>query len=115
MPGLRSRLPRVWKVLLALVLVLPMAAFVAGSLVASAADEPAPRDPIVITEQPSPRPSRTPAPSPEPPPTRSEDDRDSGDDDDVEVVTPEPAEVDDEDDRTERDDDRVAADGGDED
>ena len=49
----------VWKVLIALALVLPMGAFVAGSLVASAADDPAPRETIQIR-------SAEPTPSDEP-------------------------------------------------
>ena len=39
-----------WKILLPLALVLPLGAFVAGSLVASAADDPPVRDTIVIRE-----------------------------------------------------------------
>ena len=37
-----------WKVFAALALMLPLGAFVAGNLVASAADDPAPRDTIII-------------------------------------------------------------------
>ena len=106
MSGQRSRLPHLGKVLAVLALLLPMGAFVVGSLVASAADEPARRDPIVIAEAPSPGPDRTPSPPSTPAPTPSEDDdgdgegddddRDDGDDDEIEVVTPEPGEVDDE-------------------
>ena len=40
------------KILVTLGLVLPMGAFVAGSLAASSADEPAPRETIVIRESP---------------------------------------------------------------
>ena len=39
-----------WKVLLGLALVLPMGAYVAGSLVASASDEPEPRNPLIIEQ-----------------------------------------------------------------
>ena len=40
-----------WKVFAALALMLPLGAFVAGTLVPSAADEPAPRDTIIIDQQ----------------------------------------------------------------
>ena len=57
----------VWKVLLGLALVVPMGAYIAGSLVASAADDPRPRHPITLHDPgrtPSHTPSRSPAPSP---------------------------------------------------
>ena len=44
-------MPSFWKVFAALALLLPLGAFVAGSLVASAADDPAPRDTIIIDDQ----------------------------------------------------------------
>ena len=50
-----------WKAFVALALVLPLAAFVAGNLVASAADSPSPRHTIVIDDQ-----SGTPTPTPSP-------------------------------------------------
>ena len=53
-----------WKVFAALALMLPLGAFVAGNLVASAADDPAPRDTIIIDEQ-----SGTPSGDPSPTPT----------------------------------------------
>ena len=40
-----------WKVFAALALMLPLGAFVAGNLMASAADDPTPRDTIIIEEQ----------------------------------------------------------------
>jgi hypothetical protein len=92
---------RSWlKFVLALALVLPLGAFVAGSLVASAADEPAPRDTIVLDDSGS-TPSGQPSPSPSPSPSATADDSDeaghSGDDDDVEGVDPSYGEVDDDD------------------
>jgi hypothetical protein len=51
----------VWKALLGLAVVLPLGAYVAGSLAASAADDPHPRHTIEIRE---PDPSRSPTPSP---------------------------------------------------
>ena len=51
-----------WKVFAALALMLPLGAFVAGNLVASAADDPAPRHTIIIDQQ-SGTPSGNPTPS----------------------------------------------------
>jgi hypothetical protein len=63
----------VWKVLLGLALVVPMGAYVAGSLAASSSDAPAPRPTIIIQEQkatpaakPSRQPSRIPTPASSP-------------------------------------------------
>lgn len=100
-----------WKVLLGLALVLPMGAYVAGSLMSSAADMPTPREPVIIRDA---------DPSPEPPPSRPRDeppaggddvpDDEPGDDvDDVDdnglrIVTPEPTRMDDDDDRDEDED-----------
>ena len=42
----------VWKVIIALALVLPIGAFVAGSLMSSSADEPTDRDPVILREAP---------------------------------------------------------------
>ena len=50
-----------WKVFVALALMLPLGAFVAGTLVASAADDPTPRDTIIIDDQ-----SGTPSSDPTP-------------------------------------------------
>jgi hypothetical protein len=97
-----------WKVLLGLVLALPLAAFVAGAVLASSTDEPAPRETIVIQDAPS-RPDDD---GPRSGPGRSDDesrpgqhpsgsgdddsdDSDDSDDDEVEVVRPEPDTVDD--------------------
>jgi hypothetical protein len=61
----------VWKVLLGLALVVPMGAYVVGSLAASATDDPAPRHTIQISEpaatrtaEPKPKPTTTPASTP---------------------------------------------------
>jgi hypothetical protein len=82
-----------WKALLALALLVPMGAYVAGSLVASAADDPAPRSPIVIKDPGrSATPTGTPSSSPSPstgvgeieldPDDLDDDSDDSGRDDD---------------------------------
>jgi hypothetical protein len=82
----------VWKVLLGLAVVLPLGAYVAGSLAASAADDPQPRHTIQIREpEHRPQPSRTPSGTPDPSPGA-----------DVEVIVPE---YDDYDDRDEHGDD----------
>jgi hypothetical protein len=70
----------VWKVLLGLALVVPLCAFVAGSLAASASDDPAQRHTIQIQE---PSPTRTPTRSPTKTPTPT-----ASPDGDVEVITP---------------------------
>jgi hypothetical protein len=92
----------VWMVLISLGLVLPVAAFVAGSFAASSADEPAQRDPIVIPVAPAdpgrPEPSRTP-------------DRD----DPAEVVTPQPRDVEGAGDDDDDDDDGAGGDDDDDD
>ena len=80
----------VWKVLLGLAVVLPLGAYVAGSLAASAADDPRPRNTIEIRE-PEQQPTRTPSRTPDPSPSA-----------DVEVIVPE---YDDYDDRDEHGDD----------
>jgi hypothetical protein len=79
-----------WKVLLGLVLVVPMGAYVVGSLAASAADDPAPRQTIEIrepdpTSTPTPAPTRTSAPTPAPTSTSTSKPERT---DDVEVITP---------------------------
>src|SRR3954471_4975489 len=66
----------VWKVLVGLALVVPMAAYVAGSLAASASDDPAPRHTITIREAP---PTRSASPTPSPTPSQSSE---------PEVITP---------------------------
>ncbi|MDX6375171.1 MAG: hypothetical protein QOD98_4159, partial [Nocardioidaceae bacterium] len=54
---------RFWKIFVALALVLPLGAFVAGNLVASAAGgDPTPRDTLIIDQQ-SGTPSGSPTPS----------------------------------------------------
>jgi hypothetical protein len=79
-----------WKILVPLALVLPLGAFVAGSLVASASDEPPARDTIVIRE--SNATPATPTPTPGTDPTTDPDD-DGDDEDDVETVDLEPDDV----------------------
>ena len=66
----------VWKVLVGLALVVPVGAYVAGSIAASASDDPAPRHTITIRES---DPGTTQSPSPSRPAERS---------DEVEVITP---------------------------
>jgi hypothetical protein len=80
-----------WKVLLGAALVVPMVSYVAGSLVAADADDPAPREtihlrPAAPTTAPT---TATPDPTPSPTP--------SADDDDVEVITPEYDDLEDDD------------------
>ena len=58
----------VWKVLVALALVVPLGAYVAGSLAASASGDPEPRHTIQIRES---GPTRSPSPSPSPSASRS--------------------------------------------
>ena len=90
-----------WKVVLGLVLILPMTAYVVGSLVA-AADEPREHAPIIVEEQ-----TRTPdnpSQSPSAKPTKKSDDDDKGrgrgrgrggddDDDPPEIITPSPSDL----------------------
>lgn len=81
------------KTLVTLGLVLPLGAFVAGSLAASGADEPAPRETIVIRDAPTGSPSGIPSESPSPHVERSRtpsptDDASPEDDDGPEVLTP---------------------------
>src|SRR6478609_7567766 len=54
-----------WKVFVALALMLPLGAFVAGSLVSSAADDPSPRQTIIVDDS-SGTPSQTPSTDPSP-------------------------------------------------
>lgn len=116
----------VWKVLLGLALVVPMGAYVVGSLVASTADPvsgqttvvvPAPLEKRVV--EPGVRFEERPSPSPRPQDDDDDDGLDDGaddggavDDGGVEVVTPEPQPVppptgddDDDDDGDDGDDD----------
>lgn len=91
-----------WRYLLALLVVLPLGAFVVGSLVSASNDEPPARTPIVLREDDS---SSTPRPTPTARPTDpASGDDDPEPDDDGQVVRPTP--VEDDDDRDEdRDDD----------
>jgi hypothetical protein len=100
----------VWKVLAGLALVVPMGAYVVGSLAASAADDPAPRQTIQIRE-PAPTPTPTPRPTPtsSPSPTRTPQPEESGD---VEVITPHYDDFDDDDDRGDDDGDDHSGHGG---
>jgi hypothetical protein len=106
----------VWKVIAALALVLPVGAFVVGSLASSSADEPTRRDPVILREAPRESPA-------DPAPIRP---RPHQDDDPV-VIAPEPASTDegrdgvgddwddDDDDRGDDDGDEGDDDGGDDD
>ena len=69
-------MPSFWKILLGLALVLPVGAYVAGSLVASASDDPEPRNPLII-EQSGPV-SESPNPSPAGPSDGTDDGTDDG-------------------------------------
>ena len=75
-----------WKVFVALALMLPLGAFVAGTLVASAADDPTPRNTIIIDDQ-----SGTSTPSQSATHDQGDDHGDHGEDgDDLTEVTPTP-------------------------
>jgi uncharacterized membrane protein YgcG len=81
-----------WKVLLGLVLVVPLGAYVAGSLAASASDDPAQRHTIQIDEPsqtPTTTPTTTPSTTPSAPVSATPED------DDVEVITPDYDDLDD--------------------
>ncbi|WKN47101.1 hypothetical protein [Nocardioides sp. Arc9.136] len=119
----------VWKYLLGLAVALPVGGYVAGSLVASSADDPAPREVIVIEDAPSSppspgttlstRPSRSASPSPDDDGTgdRSGSGAGSGDGSDggVPVVSPRPDDLEDEPDEQEPDEDEPDEDERDED
>jgi hypothetical protein len=127
-----------WKVMVALMLTVPMAAYIMGTLMASQAEMPSRRTPIVITESQSgstsasssPRPSNGPAQTSRPskhPTAQSTDLRrgsgGSGGDDGPEIVRPTPNDIDADDsggriggdDVAERDDDGADTDDGDDD
>lgn len=126
----------IWKALFGLALALPLSAFVAGVLVASSAEQPAPRETIVIRDSgmsdssQGPRDGRShdDQPGPEQPTARPDDSEDPDDtvespDDDaddtsdtVQVVQPDPETVGDDDTRDTRDvaDDNSGPGGGDE-
>jgi hypothetical protein len=73
----------VWKVIAALALILPVGAFVVGSLASSSADEPTRRDPVILREAPQGSPA-------DPAPIRPKPHQD----DDPVVIAPEPASTD---------------------
>jgi hypothetical protein len=105
-----------WKVLIGLAIALPMAAYVAGSFIASSADDPVRRDPVYISDvRETPEADKKPGgKDPSAPPSRRtpvNGDDDDDDDDGVRVVTPKPTRVDG-DDGPEGDDDD-SRDGGD--
>ncbi|MQW77876.1 hypothetical protein GHK92_18550 [Nocardioides sp. dk4132] len=80
---------KLWQVLLGLGLVLPLGGYVAGSLAATSAEDPAPRPPIVLETTSSdgrPVPGTTFSPAPG---TGEREDPE----DDIEVVVPQPGEV----------------------
>lgn len=110
------------KVLLGMALGLPMGAYAVGALVSSSADEPPPREPIIIEDapapsqgsepgamlspRPSPEPTRTRKPAPSAPPAPPQ----------PEVVVPSYVDRDDDDrDDDDREDDRDDDDDDDED
>lgn len=100
---------RLVKVFLVLALVVPVSAYVAGSLAASSADEPADHTPVIIQDA-VPGDSGTDSPTTDATPTNGDDRDDDRDDDSPSVdknqptvVTPKPTPVDDDDD-DERDD-----------
>ena len=90
----------VWKVLGGLALVVPLGAYVVGSLAASAADDPPPRETIVIQESATPDPTVDPtvASTPTPTPRTPGPDTRSTRPDEVEVITPDYDDFDDRDD-----------------
>ena len=108
------------KIMLVLLLTLPLGAYITGTLVASQADMPAERVPVVIEEEPekssatpsrsaepSAKPSAKPRPTKRPQPTPPDrEDSDDRDDEDVKVVRPTPRDVDDDHDDDRDDDDR---------
>lgn len=108
------------KALIVAALVVPMTAYVAGSLVSSSARDPADRGPVIIRDAPSPTPppTATPRRTPTQPtqptsPTPSVPQDDSEvpiDDNEARVVIPQPTAVDDDDDE---DDDRREGDDDD--
>jgi hypothetical protein len=101
-----------WKFVLPLLVVLPLAAFVAGSLVSTADDEPPARTPIVLRQD-----SDSPSPDQQGPgnpgPTRSTRPPDDEDDDDDHVVSPTPVDDDNDDDNDDDDDGGNDDDGSD--
>jgi hypothetical protein len=111
-----------WKVVIGLVLVLPMTAYVVGSLVA-VADEPPEHAPIIVEERTQApdksRPSPSEKPTQKPSDGRSEGGDDHGGDDDEsddpEVITPSPSEFDDDDDDDNSGQGRGRGRGGDDD
>jgi hypothetical protein len=90
-------------VLIALVIALPMAAYVAGSLVASSSEQPTRREPVIVRDAPEPDtgtgsptsdPSRPPDDDPDDDPDDEQDDDDGEQDDDrIRKVTPAPTRV----------------------
>jgi len=109
-----------WKVAIGLALVLPMLAYVAGSLVASGSTDLPRHEPVVIRDAPLQPTSTPPTLTPRPDPDPDDEDDDDTDDDDVVVVTPKPTRVDDDDgddrdDRDDRDDDDTDDDSEDDD
>jgi hypothetical protein len=82
-----------WKVVVGLVLLLPMTAYVVGSLVA-AAEEPVQHEPIIVQERThTPEPSQSPSKKPTQKPGGDKTDRggdDPGDDETPEIITPSP-------------------------
>jgi hypothetical protein len=113
--GQRAAMSSWVKALIVMALVVPMTAYVAGSLVSSNARAPADRSPVIIDDRSAPAPV-TPSGSTEPrDPTQPVPPDDGGvsiDDNEARVVTPQPTAVDDSDDDEEDDDRREGDDDG---
>lgn len=107
------------KALLAVALVVPLAAYVAGSLAASAGEAPKKQGTVFISDADPVSEETSPSTSPAPAPSRPSPTRDNqptrapgADDEEARVVTPTPVEDDERDD--DPDDDRDDTDDGDE-
>jgi hypothetical protein len=91
------------KAMLAVALIVPLVAYVAGSLAASGADTPDRQGPVIINDVVPTTSTPTPTPS-TPSPTRDNaPQKERPENDDVRVVTPTPKPIDDDDDDDERD------------
>lgn len=103
------------KALIVMALVVPMTAYVAGSLVSSNARAPADRSPVIIDDRSAPAPVTPGEPLKTSQPTQPVPPDDGGvsiDDNEARVVTPQPTAVDDSDDDEEDDDRREGDDDG---
>jgi hypothetical protein len=100
-----------WKLFVVALLTLPIAAYVAGGLVAARSELPVQRPAVIIGDPLDTEPAQTFDTSPSATPRPDDDDPDDGDDgdDDLPIVRPEPRDLDDDDgddthDRNEDDD-----------